>query len=89
MWLLMGFAGVWLGGLGPLGVLAFKPGENLLGKRALTLLVASPIAAVVALVMTRWSRMSERGRIFSVVGLSALWHAPGVVLWRVIPGGLN
>ena len=89
LWLSMGVPGLGMGLLGPLGLLLFKPGENLSGKLVVATLAALPVGVAVAVAMRTWNRMSASAQILSVIGLSVLWHAPGVVLWVVILGGLN
>ena len=89
LWLVLGFTGLLLGLLGPFAILLFKPGENVLGKLALAILVASPTAIGLSLLVWKWSQLSAKWRVLSIIGLSALWHAPGALLWLMILTGLN
>ena len=88
-WLVMGIGGLVLGLFGPLGVLAFKPGENVAGKLAVAALLASPALLGAAVLARKWSRLGPWGRGLWIVGLSLLWHAPGAIVWGLILRGLN
>jgi hypothetical protein len=89
LWLVVRSEFLALGWLGPLGLLAFKPGENLLGKLILLLAAASPPALVLALLRRRWARLSVTDRILYTTAASTLWHAPSSLLWISIVSGMN
>lgn len=89
LWLALGASGLLLGGLGPFGILLFKPGDQVLGKLLVATLASLPTAVGVAVVTSKWSKLSSRSRVLLTIGLSALWHGPGALLWRLILGGLN
>jgi hypothetical protein len=89
IWMTVGGLGLALGLLGPLGILFFKPGDNLVPRLILVVLVSSPTIVGLIAVMWKWSRLGARGRILCVVGLSVLWHGIGAGLWTLILGSLN
>ena len=89
LWLVAKPALMLLGLLGPLGLLAYKPGENLVGKLVLVVLAAAPCGAVLLVLRRRAERLGERSRLMGIALASALWHLPAVALWIVIVSGLN
>jgi len=89
LWLTLGASGLLFGGLGPFGILLFKPGDQVLGKLLVATLASLPTAVGVAVAWRRWSKLSSRSRVLLTIGLSALWHGPGALLWLTILRGLN
>lgn len=89
LWLEAGASWLAIGALGPLGVLAFKPGEPSTNKLIFAILVSSPTIAGFAVVMWRWTSMKWWVRPLAVMGLSFVWHAIGLGLWLMVIGGLN
>ncbi len=81
--------GLFLGLLGPLGILTFKPGENLGGKLVVVALAAAPALIVLLLLWRRGGRVGERGRLVWLAGASALWHGPAIALWMGVFSRLN
>lgn len=89
MWTALGARGLALGLLGPLGMLLFKPGEQLSSKLVLVLLLSSPTIAGLSVVMWKWSSLGVKGRYLCIVGLSLVWHAIGAGLWLFLLSGFN
>jgi hypothetical protein len=89
LWLVAGALWLAIGALGPLGVLAFKPGEQSTTKLIFAILISSPTVVGLAFVMWKWTSMRRWVRPLAVMGVSFVWHAIGLGLWLMIVGGLN
>lgn len=84
LWITMGPPGLLLGLMGPLAVLAFKPGQQIGGKVLVAAIIAVPTVVGVVVLGRRWRRLGTRGRILGVMVVSALWHGTGTAILFLI-----
>jgi hypothetical protein len=87
--LVMGPAGVLLALGGPISLLAYKPGQGMLGKLALALVLSLPAIAGATILIRRRARIGRAVMLLSVVALSLWWHGMGTVILLVILSSLN
>jgi hypothetical protein len=89
LWL--GLGGEWLaiGAMGPLGLMAYKPGQLTVEKLTLVGILSLPTVIGLAVLMWKWTSLNRLVRPLAVAGLSLVWHGVSLVLWMMIAGGLN
>ena len=89
IWLIAGVRSVPLVLLGPVGILLFKLGDQMLSKLVVVALMSSPTVVGITVAMRKWSGLSTSARMLCIIGLSTLWHGIATGLWLLILAGFN
>ena len=74
---------------GPVGLLAFMPGELSVGRIGFALLTCLPVIAGAVLLARLRDRPGRLLRGLIVIGMSIYWHGSAVALWVLVLSGLN
>ncbi|MEM7249068.1 MAG: hypothetical protein AAF533_27355 [Acidobacteriota bacterium] len=74
---------------GPLGLLLYKPGENLGGKLTLALVIIVVVGSALSFALRFVGREHAWRRRFVVGGVALAWHGLGLALALVLASGMN